>query len=294
MRLQFDDIDTPKTVAKRLARLSDQLQLTTVHEALARALGYRDWHELAKSGTGLGSALTDSGHRNAIDIIGRLADELGQSDADVQYVTTTGRLFGPQAWSVDEQLAARGALWRGRLFGPPARHKPGTVVRMMVGGRRDRGPAYLKLPGRPTYVVNDNGVAALGDFEAVTPRSPLPDFVPLRLWVPYGFWTLRDGTKVIFSRDYFPMWRVGGRPRGAARTLVLDRRDRKQDAVHPRDQDVGLDVGCRTVGSAGFPAGPSDRSVAKACRRNASFAAPRRKLDSRGCSEGSPVDRPDA
>ncbi len=40
------------------------------------------------------------------------------------------------------------------------------------------------------------------------PRIPLPDFVPSRLWLPYGYWTLRDGSEVIFARDYLPMWRI--------------------------------------------------------------------------------------
>lgn len=48
------------------------------------------------------------------------------------------------------------------------------------------------------------------DFEAVTPRTPLADFVPARLWLPYGYWTLDDGSEVIFARDYLPMWRIAG------------------------------------------------------------------------------------
>jgi hypothetical protein len=34
------------------------------------------------------------------------------------------------------------------------------------------------------------------DFELVTPRVPLEDFVPARLWLPYGYWTLATGPKL--------------------------------------------------------------------------------------------------
>ena len=33
-------------------------------------------------------------------------------------------------------------------------------------------------------------------------------FVPLRFWMPYGYWIENDGSKVIFSRDYCPLWKV--------------------------------------------------------------------------------------
>ena len=47
MRIHFPDLVRPKQAAKYLARASTGLKLATVHEELARALGYRDWHELS-------------------------------------------------------------------------------------------------------------------------------------------------------------------------------------------------------------------------------------------------------
>ncbi len=78
---------------------------------------------------------------------------------------------------------------------------------MRAGGRPSR-PAYLRIAGRPSSVVYDSGPETCADFEVVTPRSPLADFVPSRLWLPYGYWTLSDGSQVIFARDYLPMWRI--------------------------------------------------------------------------------------
>ncbi len=68
---------------------------------------------------------------------------------------------------------------------------------------------------RPTCAVGSSNLSAFRHwiwggayFEVVTPRFPLPDFVPSRIWLPYGVWKLSDGSEVLFSRDYLPMWRV--------------------------------------------------------------------------------------
>lgn len=47
-------------------------------------------------------------------------------------------------------------------------------------GPTAHGPrlAYLRYPGRPTYLLFDTGFGERADFEVATPRSPLPDFVP--------------------------------------------------------------------------------------------------------------------
>lgn len=63
-------------------------------------------------------------------------------------------------------------------------------------------PAYLIRSGKPTYLLFDTGMGSRADFEVATPRKPLADFVSSRLWLPYGYWTLQDGSEVIFARDY--------------------------------------------------------------------------------------------
>jgi hypothetical protein len=54
----------------------------------------------------------------------------------------------------------------------------------------------------------DTGIGTCADFEVITPRQVMPDFVPARLWLPYGYWTLNDGSEVIYARDYLPLWRI--------------------------------------------------------------------------------------
>ncbi|MCF8505759.1 MAG: hypothetical protein K9G59_12680 [Caulobacter sp.] len=136
-----------------------------------------------------------------------VSEVLGLHNGDVQFALSKARVFGDRAWSMEDQLGVRSAIWRQRLFGAPARGRPGTVVKVRASGWPTR-PAYLRRPGRPSWVIYDTGPGICGDFEVVTPRSPLPDFVPTRLWLPYGYWNLRDGSEVVFSRDYFPLWRV--------------------------------------------------------------------------------------
>ncbi|MBF5095419.1 hypothetical protein F1643_14275 [Azospirillum sp. INR13] len=98
-------------------------------------------------------------------------------------------------------------IWRDRFFGPPGRGKAGTIVRVKAPGS-NRTPAYLKSMGRPTHLFYDTGYGICADFEVVTPRVPLEDFAPSRLWLPYGYWTLKDGSTVTFARDYKPLWHV--------------------------------------------------------------------------------------
>ncbi|WP_245539817.1 hypothetical protein [Reyranella massiliensis] len=174
---------------------------------LARKLGYRNWHELEVS-TRVSAAPVPRHMPNedALHFVLGISDALGLPDADVQYVISKSRLVRNSPWSMDDQLSIRSAIWRQRLFGPPKRGKPGTVVRDRAHGANT--PAYLKQAGRPTHVLFDTGLGIRADFEVVTPRTALADFVPSRLWLPYGYWTLKDGSEVIFARDYLPMWRI--------------------------------------------------------------------------------------
>jgi len=207
MRIQFSIVSRPKQAAKNLARLSSSLSLASAQAALARALGYRDWHEFS-SVRGPDTSVSSQG-TEAPRIIGAIADDTRLEDGDIQYALTRARLFGSTPWSLNDQLGLRAKVWRERLFPAPARGKPGTVVRDKAYGSNTR--AYLLKGGRPTTILLDTGLATRADFEVTTPRSPLPDFIPSRLWLPYGYWTLVDGSEVLFSRDYLPLWRISDR-----------------------------------------------------------------------------------
>jgi hypothetical protein len=207
MRFYFPNTERPKSAAKWLRRLKGDIQFSQALEAVAKATGYRDWYELSHIATPLDQPNVPP--LDAVrDVILSISSTLGMSIGDVQFAVSKSRLLVDQPLSIEDMLQVRAKLWRARLFGASARGKPGTVVRIKSPG--ENGVGYLKAAGRPTYVVLDNGVGIRADHEVITPRIPLPDFVPSRLWLPYGYWTLTDGSTVTYSRDYKPLWHMKG------------------------------------------------------------------------------------
>ena len=206
MRILISSLDQPKDAAKRLARLSPALKLAKVHEELAQALGYRDWHELTMASRSEKpvTQLEDDKARGS-QIIASLAEALNLPETEVQYAVSKARLLQDSLRTLEDQITLRGVAWRQRLFGPPGKGKSGTVVNVKADGTTRVG--YLKSLGRPSFLIFDTGLGSCADFQVSVPRVPLPDFVPACLWLPYGYWTLRHGSEVIFSRGYFPMWR---------------------------------------------------------------------------------------
>lgn len=204
MRISFSDIARPKAAAKQLSRISLDVTLASAQEALARATGYRDWHELAGSSTAPSGS--DFSVPTLAPVVLSIANALSLDAGDVQFAISKARLVGTRPWSIEDQLALHMAVLRERSLGAPARGKPGTVLKVRAHG--ETRLAYLLRTDHIVHVLYDRGEGACAKFEAVTPRAPLPDFLPARLWLPYGIWTLDDGSEVVFARDYLPLWRI--------------------------------------------------------------------------------------
>jgi hypothetical protein len=81
--------------------------------------------------------------------------------------------------------------------------EPGTVVR--VKGTR---AFVLKVEQNEVRLLADAGVLSISRREVSVPKVPIEPFAPMRLWLAYGIWTEQDGSKVLFSRDYYPLWRI--------------------------------------------------------------------------------------
>lgn len=203
MRISFLDLSRPKATAKALASLSPQLKLCRVQDVLAQVLLYRDWHDLSANGRGNTPATADDA--TLMHVITGLAAKLDLEAADVQHVVSKARLLSPGALPLETQLRLCTAIWR-RNLGALGRGKAGTMVKVKTHGTVEA--AYLQEAGRPTFLLFDSGLGDRADFTVVTPREPPPDFLPSCLWLPYGYWILKDGSEIIFSRDYFPLWRV--------------------------------------------------------------------------------------
>ena len=204
----------PKKAAKHLAAWLSQ-PLSSAQRAVARACGYRDWHELTQR--------VDAGSPCALDqditiasFIERqsrltlaIARELSAFDGDVQYALAEARLTGDRSPQLDEQIAIRLACWRATGLPTVDNRQRGAVGKLRTVGRNGEA-VILRERGRPTYVISHQAISTVGDFEYVSPRVAPPLFVPMRLYLPYGYWTEHDGSRVIFSRDYKPMWRLRG------------------------------------------------------------------------------------
>ncbi len=223
MRIQFRTIDRAKGSAKALAASVDGLTLSEAQATLATMTGYRDWHELANT-IGRGSvemhgisSQDDQPGLDAASLALELSDRLGLSVGDGLYTLTEMRLPGIGIGDLETYEA----IWL-RLFKEtqPVRdgeRVSGTVVRINSPGWDGIGAmAILKKYGEATDLITHKAPNSLvADFEVVFPRSPLSLFVPARLKLAYGVWTEEDGSKVLFSRDYKPLWRLtdGKRPK---------------------------------------------------------------------------------
>jgi hypothetical protein len=225
MRIQFNDIAKPKAAAKLLVKEAPKLTLSNAQEAIARSLGYRDWHELDKSiNSEFGYIPPTLDSAKAIAL--RMFACTDVRPSDVIFVLTKSQIF--RNFTLDESQEILCSLWRNRVFEPQGKGTSGTVVRVKEQGskrhaylvsyeqgtfrvpdRRARfGFSYPRSMSPLTRVLYDTGFGGCVEYEVVTPKVPLPDFVPSRLWLPYGYWTLKDGSLVTFSRDYVPMWRT--------------------------------------------------------------------------------------
>jgi|GEM_PF-643528 len=84
----------------------------------------------------------------------------------------------------------------------------GTLV--MVRNTKEVG-IVLKAEDRgyggSVTMCKDDSLNALYAKEEVFPLADQSvEFIPMRLYLPYGKWTCADGTEVLFNRDYCPLW----------------------------------------------------------------------------------------
>jgi hypothetical protein len=244
MPIIFPNIDRAKKSAKALASVSDTIPLNVAQRAVARLGGCRDWHDLENSLKHRDSAQTTGVQvspnpdlRGIADLALRVADELETDWSTALYALSIAHLPGFRLKSLAEyeQIWVRLMV---RVCGFSGQRKTaGSIVKMKVDGRMGQ-PGYLRAYGRPTYLVTDVSVeTGVADFEVSFPRNPIAPFVPARLKYAYGCWSEKDGSKVLFSRDYKPLWRLseGRRPERLEPWLWIDKTDEQHfwDDVNP-------------------------------------------------------------
>lgn len=232
MPIIFSNIDRAKKSAKALASISDTIPLSTAQHAVARLGGCRDWHDLEtclnRRGIAETTELPVSPYPDLHDIADlalQISDELGTDWSTALYAISIAHLPGLRL----ESLAKYEKIWLRLMFRmgnfTGQRKTPGSLVRMKVDGRMG-SPGYLRTYGRPVSLVTDVSIdTCIADFEVSFPRNPIAPFVPARLKYAYGCWLEKDGAKVLFSRDYKPLWRLreGRRPERLKPWLWIDK-----------------------------------------------------------------------
>jgi hypothetical protein len=217
MRIQFASINRAKAIAKSIA-LVTQLPLSACQTAFAQAAGYRDWFELNQftrkhDSITLHTLDPSSGAIELTNLCLNLEAKLAADGGDILYALSPFDLYG-RSHTLPEIIDIRCKMLRATSIPFNGRRKAGEVGRLKVSGR-NAWPVLLREFGKPTRVVTAKSLrGVVADFEYVSPREPLPLFVPPRLFWAYGVWTEKDGSRVLFSRDYMPLWRLspGSRP----------------------------------------------------------------------------------
>ena len=206
MRLFFHSVDGAKMMAKRLASSTGQ-PLSKCQNMFAKAAGYRDWFDLNQNcAVGWDASWeNDLGNDQLATLIIGLAELLEAEVGDVQFaLTQTGIMQGGRQ-SLEQQLALRAILFRNTSIPDLGDRQPGAVGKC----KYDHLAMILRSFGGLTRVIRDRCVdTGVAEFEFVTPRASIPLFIPTALYLAYGSWTERDGSTVIHSRDYLPLWRL--------------------------------------------------------------------------------------
>lgn len=197
--------DRIKSLKRIIADVLPGIRSAHCSEAIASAYGYRTYASLLECGR-VGIWLPPK-HFS----VERFASRLKKMSA-----------MPPRKGALDD-LHARieEALWPGSRS-EPGMVRPGTVVKINSDGfwSVNRGSSALAVEvdlaedsDGFTQIYTDKGISVCGREEIMLPLRPLRPYLPLRLWIPYGEWTEDDGSKVLFSRDYKPLWKVS--PKGA-------------------------------------------------------------------------------
>ncbi|MCW5773160.1 MAG: hypothetical protein KIT16_16075 [Rhodospirillaceae bacterium] len=231
MRLVFPNVLRPKKSAKIIARRLG-VPLSKAQRAVARICEFEDWYDFEKNHANgtifpLDQDLEYSNfvHRQT-SLIQRLSIELDVPDGDAQYALADARLTGDRPVLLSDQIDIRIGCWRQTSLPTSSNRARGAVGKLKSPGRNGE-VVILRKFDRPTTIVTHKDVGMVADFEYKSPAKILPLFLPFRLYLPYGYWLEEDGAKVLFSRDYKPMWRIreGSSPQRLEPSLRIVWRD---------------------------------------------------------------------
>lgn len=221
MRIYFTNTQKPKKAAKAIASMATSVRLSDAQKEVAIICGYRDWHDLerhhaeAQPEYPAQSLTHDTFLKLFADQTNNLSKALNIAWSDALYALSEARLLDNNPLSLDEYETVWLELFQTLHPFQEGRHAPGTIVREKYPGRKAQ-PGYIKSYSQGVYLITNGHANTLrATHEVVKPRVPLRPFIPARLKYVYGMWIQTDGSKVLYARDYKPIWRIqeGKRPK---------------------------------------------------------------------------------
>lgn len=231
MQIIFPTIERAKKSAKALASVLDGVSLSSAQGAIARIGGYRDWHDLdamhkrERMPDVPHQYTPDEWHQDIVELTLNISETLNVDWSTALYAISTAHLPGIQFETLGDYEAVWLKIFQQKYGISNERKSVGSIVKLKVPGRMGN-PAYLKKFGKPAELITHRSVnTCVADFEVTIPRTTIKPFIPGRLKFIYGYWTEEDGAKVLFSRDYKPLWRIreGRKPKRLLPWLWIDK-----------------------------------------------------------------------
>lgn len=205
-----------KRAAQALSKLPDACSLSACQTVLAQACGFRDLHHLQASQSKLQN-FSEPRISTRADIISNIHSVSNFQIGDILDALTRSRFFSEKA-DMETTLAVREALFAAN-YPKQGRNDVGAPCRVRAPGYDNTRALLVERGVGPeglTHVMTDDSIIFCVSREAPAHHTGRI-FVPLRFWIPYGVWTEADGSKVLFSRDYCPLWKIkdgAGAPTG--------------------------------------------------------------------------------
>lgn len=195
-----------KRAAQAISKLPEAGSLASCQTALARATGHRDLHHaqalqadprLSHTPIDAQDEITWSLHRNT-----------GLNAGDLLDALIRARFFSANP-ELEEAFAVREKLFA-REFPVTSRQSVGASGYLKASGHAKTRFLLLhrsdEKHGSATGLTDHKILRCISSEISLNRVNSF--FIPLRFWAPYGYWTEQDGSKVIFSRDYCPLWRI--------------------------------------------------------------------------------------
>jgi len=218
MRIRFSNTNSLKTASKYLSKKTST-KLCDSQNLLAKALGYQDLFDLQHkldSGEKVPASLDKNESITSIfDLTKNISSKFDCRIGEALHAITKFGLVNTRSLSFQDLLEVRARLFDDIEFGNVKRRNSGQVGWVKSPGWKNEKVIFRCRDSNDTCYVFSNKTpnTTLAVFEYMSPKMKIPLFIPNRLFMPYGYVVDENNDKIIFSRDYVPLWRL--RPNGA-------------------------------------------------------------------------------